>query len=352
MVAVAALGTVIAVRPPSDATDFASVWRRCAVPGPMAVADTDRLIVDLPDNANARAVEIAVTTRALHAAAGRMHLWHAAGIATETGAVLALVAASGAGKTTAAAALCRDGFGYVTDEALGVSADGRVLPYPKPLAVRLDSSSSAAKRLVGPDELGLAECPAELRLGGIVVLRREPGQRVPTLERLPLVEAILNLTCQSSGLALMTEPLTSLCRLLDQLGGVHRLRYGEIADAASVLRTLAWAARVPGESWEPIAAAASIADITVGAQELLARGPYVEAVSVDGDILVLQDGAVAHVSGIAASVWSHLHDPDTLPGVLAAMRRRHGRHTDDERIVGEAIAGLEVKGLLGRHIRK
>ncbi|WKK70805.1 hypothetical protein Q0F99_13665 [Rathayibacter oskolensis] len=54
---------------------------------------------------------------------------HACGMAAEDGRVLAFVAASGTGKTTIARALGTR-FGYVTDETVGVTPSGRVLPYP------------------------------------------------------------------------------------------------------------------------------------------------------------------------------------------------------------------------------
>ena len=53
---------------------------------------------------------------------------HAAGLTDDRGRVLALVAASGTGKTTAARILGRH-LGYLSDETISVGAELEVLPY-------------------------------------------------------------------------------------------------------------------------------------------------------------------------------------------------------------------------------
>lgn len=75
------------------------------------------------------------TVASLEARAGELLMFHAAGLSASDGRVVALVGPSGTGKSTAARTLCRDDFGYVTDETVAVDDAQRVLPFPKPIAV-------------------------------------------------------------------------------------------------------------------------------------------------------------------------------------------------------------------------
>ena len=56
---------------------------------------------------------------------------HACGVADPEGAVIALVAKSGTGKTTASSQLART-FGYITDETVAIRADGTLCRIPSP----------------------------------------------------------------------------------------------------------------------------------------------------------------------------------------------------------------------------
>ncbi|WP_432478358.1 hypothetical protein [Nocardioides sp. GXQ0305] len=67
--------------------------------------------------------------------AHRLHLMHASAV-TRAGMTVVLPADMESGKTTTAAGLLREGFGYVTDEAVAVDpVDGRVHPFPKRLSL-------------------------------------------------------------------------------------------------------------------------------------------------------------------------------------------------------------------------
>ena len=79
------------------------------------------------------------------------------------------VAPSGTGKTTLACLLGRS-FGYLTDETVGIDPpSGRILPYPKPLSVRI---SPEKRRELSADELGLRAVPADPTVARLVVLLR------------------------------------------------------------------------------------------------------------------------------------------------------------------------------------
>lgn len=83
-----------------------------------------------------------------------------AGVVGNAKGVIAMPALSGGGKSTLTASLVRAGLGYLSDEALVLSDDGAVIPYPKPFALSAWSSnllgidSQSDERLVMPDDLG------------------------------------------------------------------------------------------------------------------------------------------------------------------------------------------------------
>ncbi len=125
---------------------------------------------------------------------------HAAAVQADAGAVL-VVGGSGAGKSTLAAALCRAGYGYLTDETVALDGDGQVRAYPKWLG--LDRN---ARVLLGlpcaapgpwdppgtvptpPGELGPPGRPAPPVQVLVPVLR--PGAR-PAVEAIRPAEALL-----------------------------------------------------------------------------------------------------------------------------------------------------------------
>lgn len=222
-----ALGVRLRLRCDRDLDRAKRDWARCAAQG------TDDVGPEVLGH-GARALETAVTARLITESTGKLHLWHAAGVSLPDGRVLVLVAPSGTGKTTAAVRLSQSGWGYVTDETVGVTMDGRVLPYPKPVALLEDG----VKEVVGPDDLGLAHHAENLTLGRVVVLERTEDAQSPSLTRLPLLEGLQTLLAQSSGLVQLPEPLASTCRLIDRVGGIYRLTYAELASAAPLLRAL------------------------------------------------------------------------------------------------------------------
>ena len=154
---------------------MAQAWSRCLT-GPRPDGEAEPCSSDLPFTATLRyesalpgagvrhlgsdtfeglaeAVTSEVTVAAILERAGELTMLHACGVADQNGAVIALVAKSGTGKTTASSQLART-FGYITDETVAIRPDGTVVPYPKPLSVK-QATPGAAKLQVGPDELGL-----------------------------------------------------------------------------------------------------------------------------------------------------------------------------------------------------
>ena len=270
-----------------------------------------------------------VTMRMIGRLAGTHVMLHAAGVATEDGRVLVLVGMSGAGKTTAAARLCSERFGYVTDELVAITANGNVTAYPKPLSV-VEASAGHAKHQYGPDRLGLRPAPGELRSGPFVLLERRLDAAVPALEEVPLVDALLELLPHTSSIIYMRDPLQVLCRLLED-GGAYRLTYAEIDDAGPLLTSLS--TRPAPQEWTP--------EPEPDATPLVwdaryRRAPVVDAVRVGDEIVTMATGAPVRILGIGVSVWEAAAATASFQDLVDAALAAHGSHPDAERLVEEA----------------
>jgi hypothetical protein len=259
-----------------------------------------------------------LTSAAVAENAGELMMLSACGVAApETGAVMALVGKSPAARTAAASVLART-FGYITDEIVAVEPDGSVVPYPKPLSVDQetgdeetgdqeagDEEAGAPNRQVGPDQLGLRPAPPRPFLQSIVLLDRadapQPGdlgqgRPGPVLRQLKMADALVALMPDSPSQAEMDQPLQSLCRLIDFVGGVWQLTYSEAAELPRVLEPLFRKRRRVRPVW-----AAAPLDAESGAipDEWLGRVEPKDAVFVDGDLLLMLDTEIVRISGIA-----------------------------------------------------
>ena len=173
------------------------------------------------------AISSHVTTSAITVQAGSMLMLHAGAVAEpDTGRTVVLVGPSGAGKTTAAQVLGQT-FGYVTDETVGVHRDGTVVAYPKPLSLKQPGDSFKAQ--VSPDVVGLLTAAPRLRLHRILLLRRGAAGP-PRLEPLPVMEALVALSAETSYLEHCERPLHLMAALLESSGGLAELHYDQ-ADA-------------------------------------------------------------------------------------------------------------------------
>jgi hypothetical protein len=226
------------------AEEIRRVWSRCLVPGDGAAAVTPdaavRVVVDDDPRlvAEARAggavasgvpaevmhgLSPVVTLAAIEHQAGRLMMLHACGLADPaSGRTVALVAASGTGKTTAARRVGTT-LGYVSDETIAVRADGTVAPYPKPLSV-VDAAGGWVKQQVSLDELGLIAAPAQCRLAGLAMLVRD-GAEQAWLEPVTTVESLAALAPQTSYLSRIPQPLHRLAAMVEAAGGLRLLHY-------------------------------------------------------------------------------------------------------------------------------
>lgn len=287
-----------------------------------------------------------LTVSAILANAGELTMLHACGVADPaTGAVVALVAKSGTGKTTAASVLGRI-YGYVTDETVAVAWDGSVVPYAKPLSVKQEAG--APKRQVGPDEFGLQPAPAMPFIQSIVLLNRVQGARpvVPALERVPLAEALLALIPESSSQAEFVDPLQSLCRLIESVGGVWQVTYSEAADLPAVLEPLFRLQATSKSEWEP--AAEEVAHQTpIPAGRIRRRTPK-DAVKIGAELLVMLDNEIVSLTGIGPAVWDACAGPVELDDVMDHVGKVHGEPEGYRAAVATAVEHLIAKSVLER----
>ena len=227
----------------------------------------------------------------------------------ESKRALALVGISGSGKTTASRFLGSK-LAYLTDETAVISDEGFVTPYPKPLSVIVDPN--APKEQQNPVEAGLNVVDPEDRgykLTRIVLISRDEQAKEPRLERVPLHEALVFLSEQSSGLAKHPEGVVSLAKLVERCGGVWRLVYSEVEDTLPLVQDLLNGGELPDadevESLEKYTVEDHLPGVYLNGTIVIDRAPGTSAVRVgeDGPFLLLQDTALNELSEFAAECW-------------------------------------------------
>lgn len=229
----AVLGTTVRVRL-GDSEDRQAVegpWHLCLLPEQEREVPNSR-VVALPTTSDVTARQWALTTltqdvtrAAITAQTGRLLMLHAGALSNlETGATVAYVAPGGTGKTTITTTL-GIGRGYVTDETVGITRRGDVVPYPKPLSVRRDGGG---KDEVAPRELDLQPTLAKPWLARLLVVRRDPTHvGEPEVRDLDLLDAIVALGPETSALAALPQPLATCRDVIEQAGGVLQVTYRE-----------------------------------------------------------------------------------------------------------------------------
>lgn len=279
---------VAIVTGPGSRGDEAAVPEEAGVP---VVSIKGETVEELADRLTG-----AITRAAIDAASGRLLLFHAAGIAHRgTGATALLIGRSGAGKSTAVRAL-GPAFGYVSDETVAIGANGRILSYPKP--VSMITSDSIWKRQIAPEALGLtregsrAFVPARL-----ILLDRHPAAGVPVVRRLSFAEGVERVHSELSYVDRMPRAIAQLKALSDRCGGFLEIRYTEARDLIPVLDSLLSA---------PTSAA-------------LCRASVLEAVTVDGGVLIRDQGGIVRLEGAAAIAWHFLDAPRPLSSLREVM---------------------------------
>lgn len=337
-------------------------------PGDDVASDDLRMLADLTTSA--------VTVRAIDANRARMLLLHAAAVSDPaTGATVALIGPSGRGKTTAATALGRV-FGYVTDETAGIGDDLGVVPYRKPLSVKV--AGERFKSQISPTDLGLLHPGRHpLRLAGLVLLdRRDDAPLEPSVTTVSLADAVSELVPQISHLAARDAPLHRLRDVIDAVGGLVRVTYREAAHLAPVIggllareaeshpgegaaaRGFAGAAAVrgagtparPGPEQPPHKRTDPEPTLHDGAapERGLVRRRDVDDWIDDGDrVIVLRANRVRVLDGIAPELWRSL--PAAEHELVVRVVAAHGepQRGDAAAMVTRALAALAEAGLVG-----
>lgn len=349
---VRAMGVVVEVAVPDRESRerLARQWSRALVPAAAgeAVATISAWEGDA-DNELSRdySVTTRVTMAALRATAGLRVNLHAGGVADDQGRLLALVAPSGTGKTTATRVLSTH-LGYVSDETVSIDPDGTVHPHPKPLSVLPGKSAKYEKAQLSPDDLGLLPTPEKPRLASLVILHRgADGAR--GLAPLPISRALLQLVEQSSSLPQLPRPLHTLVGLVAGCGGAWALTYDEITDhAEDLVALLAAAPGPPGPSHRMVWHARHDTFPLVPAEDgpLIARLPFAEAVEIDDELVVLTESHAWLLADLTHEIWLRLAEPCTLEELVAAAEARFGRHERSAEIVRSAVATLAEEELV------
>ena len=352
-------------------------WSRClrpaassAHPGPSPVAgqEDSTPAPGGPSQELAAAMESLTTSTTLAGIErhrGRSLMFHAAGLADPaTGATVALVAASGTGKTTAARAL-GNRLAYVSDETVCVDpGDLAVIPYPKPLS--LVQGPHEPKRQVSPDELGLRHLDGPAHLHALVLLERSGDQDAAQLtDPLPLVTALSALVPNTSALPSLPNPLSTLVRVVGACGGVRAVRYREIEDARELLLRLAESPPAPESrptpprSWTPSSPAAGgpapapDAPGAGGDPAAVGLAQWVEALENPEDpsqLLVLLPERLVVLAGIGPHLWHACRRAGSLPlpELAAAVERECGANPQAQVLTRRCAARLESLGVLRR----
>ena len=348
-----------------------SAWKRCAAPGALApppprlptesqpfsaavaysskVADGGTLQLQSGTfEGLAEQLTSEITVAAILENAGELTMLHACGLAhPDTGAVVALVAKSGTGKTTASSVLART-YGYVTDETVAIRPDGAVLPFPKPLSVK-QKEPGQAKLQVGPDELGLLAAPRNLFVQSIVLLDRVDAGDLPSpvLQQVPLADAVLALIPDSSSQAKIRQPLQSLCRIIDGVGGVWKVTYAEAGDLPRALAPLLRQQGTSAVGWSAPGPGRQSGAIPAG---WLRRAEAIDAVEIAGDLLVMLDDQILRLGGIAPAMWEATAQAVPLEMLAEKIGAVHGKPDGYQAAVNAAAEQLVAKSILERGV--
>lgn len=289
-----------------------------------------------------------VTLKAIESGRGELFMFHAAALSCpDTGATIVLAAESGSGKTTATINLAKT-FGYVTDETAAFSADQRLHPYAKPLSL-LPASKQRPKTQYSPEDLNLMYPSVEPHVVSIAILDRDrSGERItPTVETLPIAEALSQVIPQTSSLANLDRGLVQLCQQIDSLGGVIRLHYSEASDLKAVVNDLLASPRLR-QIGEWSALEVGITSTAAPAAGYYRRVLVHDAILLSSDIAILMNEEYFVLSGIGPTIWQSLSIWKSSADLLDEIVAEHGRPSGAESILADQLETLLAQGIIER----
>ena len=304
----------------------------------------------------------AATRSTILSGQGASLMFHGAGLAQlDTAHAVALVAASGTGKTTATRFLGQH-LGYLTDETVVVDPESlAITPFPKPLSI-LGPEGNRPKAQLGPDELGLLAAPDGARLAALCILDRNPDHvGDPVAEKLTLQDALALLLPQTSSLAQLGRGLVQLAQLIDRLGGVHRLTYAESAELLPLVNSVLDGApdrtREPSETertWEP-----APENLLKPHQRPSAAGPRPEGAIrrlpvddaldfSDGSLGLLHSQQYSVIHGLGPVLWELTGQWTTLDELTEQLTADGAAPPEADRLIESAVGVLIADHLLER----
>lgn len=380
-------GQVIVTGLPSEEVQqLRHVWRRCDAQSIAVTEDKDGSLGTtdgarhvsrdeasaLDQTAFQERVVYAATQASIDAGRGDQLMFHATALAhPETGAAIALIAASGTGKTTAARVLGKH-LSYLTDETTIIDPiSRRITPYPKPLSI-LDESGMRPKIQHSPDSLELLPTMENAFLSGLVVLDRcrdEDTHQPPRVETLSLEEALEHIIPQTSSLAALDRGLVKLCEAIDQVGGVKRLRYYQAEDLVdTVMAIVSSSDDSPPESpiphqvpthrtgsvereWQPLPVD-DLCPSQSGIAEtngMLRRNPVHDAIIIGQQaLLVLHDERSHTLSGLGYALWDLTRQWISADQLHAILGSAEGAPPDAHTRVNAGIEMLVTEDIIQR----
>lgn len=211
--------------------DLRRLWARCIKPAPVEVEAVPLSVTATSTPAEQlTSLTQHITRRLLEAQVGRVLLLHAGAVCHPvTGASIIYVAPGGTGKTTLSARLATR-MGYLTDETVALTSDGRILRYPKPLSVCVDGSG---KMEISPDDAGLMMHHPSPVAASMVLLDR--GDHDTALQELDLIDALIGIGPEASSLNRLPRPLHRLADAHAAFGPIRRARYRESSELADLI---------------------------------------------------------------------------------------------------------------------
>jgi hypothetical protein len=159
----------------------------------------------------------------------------------------------------------------------------------------------------------------------------------------PLADALLALIPDSSSQGEIDEPLQSLCRLIDSVGGVWRVSYSEAADLPVALAPLFQKQRQENPEWEA-------PDVETGSTPIpdgyIRRTAAKDAVTIGDDLLVMLDKEIVRLSGIGPTIWIATANAIAEDQLADAVGKTHGHPEGYQDAVSEAVQQLTQKSVL------
>ncbi len=176
--------------------------------------DEDQFFVQLPAVLNDYAVR-SHDVVALHAGAVR----------TPDGRTLVLLGHSDVGKSTLTGACVAAGCDYLSDETIGIAADGALVGYPKPLTLAADAHAVLGLRSEPTPHLRAAQLRADVelldgssRIDEVLLVHFDPRVEGVVSERLEPTGALEQLCAHTLNLGRLGTPgLATLCATAEQV---------------------------------------------------------------------------------------------------------------------------------------